>query len=92
MDFIEYTLSDGTVIKLRKLKMKDLVNAEGAQNNTLRAMKLVASAIIEVNGEEKTYTYKDVAEWDVGDFQKVSEMLSEFSGLDLTEREIKKEF
>ncbi len=92
MDFIEYTLSDGTVIKLRKLKMKDLVNAEGAQNNTLRAMKLVASAIIEVNGEEKTYTYKDVAEWDVGDFQKVSELLSEFSGLELTEREIKKEF
>jgi len=92
METIEFTLSDGTIVTFRKLKMKDLVAAEGAQNNTLRAMKLVASAIIAINGEEKTMTYRDIAEWDIGDFQKASDLLSEFSGVELNEREVKKEF
>jgi len=56
MNTFEYTLSDGTVIKLRKLKMKDLLDAENTNSTTMRAMKLIAAAVVEVDGEEKKLT------------------------------------
>jgi len=92
MNTFEYTLSDGTVIKLRKLKMKDLLDAENTNSTTMRAMKLIAAAVVEVDGEEKKLTVKDILDWDIGDFQKVSDQLSKFSGIELTEGEVKKEY
>ena len=92
METMEFTLSDGTTVTFRKLKMKDLIAVEGVSNKTLKAMKLIAATITAVDGTEKSLTYKDIADWDVGDFQKASDALSEFSGIDLSERDIKKEF
>lgn len=86
---IEIMLSDGTVIKARKLKMRDLLNAT-AKDATLKSMQLVAMAIVEVDGEQrKLSALEDIANWDLEDFTKVSEAITSFSGVNVDESDIK---
>jgi len=88
-NYIEIELSDGTIIKARKLKMRDLLNAD-AKNSTLKSMQIVAMAIMEVNGEEKKLSaLKDLANWDLEDFTKVSEAITNFSGINADESDAK---
>ena len=88
-DFVEITMSDGTVLKARKLKMRDLLNAD-AKNPTLKSMQLVAMAIVEVNGEAKKLSaLNDLTDWNLADFNKVSEAVTEFSGINLEESDAK---
>ncbi len=88
-NLIEVMLSDGTVIKARKLKMRDLLNAT-AKDATLKSMQLVAMAIVEVDGEQrKLSALEDIANWDLEDFTKVSEAVTSFSGVNVDESEIK---
>ncbi|PZC52316.1 MULTISPECIES: hypothetical protein [unclassified Mesotoga] len=86
---IEVMLSDGTVIKARKLKMRDLLNAT-AKDATLKSMQLVAMAIVEVDGEQrKLSALEDIANWDLDDFTKVSEAVTSFSGVNVDEAAVK---
>lgn len=88
-NLIEVMLSDGTVIKARKLKMRDLLNAT-AKDATLKSMQLVAMAIVEVDGEQrKLSALEDIANWDLEDFTKVSEAITSFSGVNVDESDIK---
>lgn len=88
-NLIEVMLSDGTVIKARKLKMRDLLNAT-AKDSTLKSMQLVAMAIVEVDGEQrKLSALEDIANWDLNDFTKVSEAITSFSGVNVDESDIK---
>jgi len=85
----EHTLEDGTVLTLRRLKMKDILNAKSS-NATLRGMELVALAVTKVNGEEKKLSaLNDIVEWSLSDFNEVSKALSEFSGINIDESDAK---
>lgn len=86
---LEFTLEDGTVLTLRRLKMKDILNARST-NTTLRGMELVALAVTKVNGEEKKLSaLNDITEWSISDFNEVSKALSEFSGINIDDSEAK---
>lgn len=86
---MEVILDNGKVVKLRKLKMKDVLNAKH-NDPTVQSMMLVAKAIEEINGEPVQLTWKDLMDWDMNDFLKVQNVLLEESGMNIGEIEAKK--
>ena len=86
---MEVVLSDGRVVKLRKLKMKDVLNSKHS-DPTVQAMMLVAKAIEEIDGEPVKLTWKDLMEWDMDDFMQLQNTLLEESGVNVGEIEAKK--
>lgn len=89
-EMVDIKLSDGTVVTIRPLKVGDLISNK-AQDPEIRNIKLVASAVVKVNGEKKKVDpIADVSEWPLGDFVKVQSKLMEISGLSESDLEIKK--
>lgn len=85
---IDVEVSSG-VYTCKMVKMKDMVNAT-SKNETMKSMQIVAASIIAKDGKEiKLNPMADLAEWPVGDFQKIQKEVMEFSGIDLSEFEAK---
>ena len=87
---VDVKRSDGTVVTIRPLTVGDLISTK-ADDPEIRNVKLVANAVVKVNGEvKKLDPLKDVAKWPLGDFVKVQNKLMEISGLSESDLEIKK--
>jgi len=86
---MEVVLDSGKVVKLRKLKMKDVLNAKHS-DPTVQSMMLVAKAIEEIDGEPVQLTWKDLLDWNMDDFLKIQNVLLQESGMNLGEIEAKK--
>ena len=90
MTEVDVKLSDGTVVTVKPLTVGEVISNK-ASDNEMRSLKLVAAAVVKVNGEKKKLDpIKDISKWIMGDFTKVLNEVMRISGLEESEVEIKK--